>query len=160
MKIWMLYFSLAIVSFMVSCENNNDKETYSELKTVCLDNMSIRFNTYCGWCYGNDSLYITSEETYYEEIINCGNKKLEAMVPTSKEDWNELKELLDFEVFRNIKLNTCYVCVDGCDCEIEVSDGETSHTIRFGYIEDSETIKPIKSFINKLIEIKEGFFLD
>ncbi len=68
--------------------------------------------------------------------------------------------IYDKETFETVNVNSCYVCVDGCDTWITVKNGKDSHMIRFGYGSDEEKIAPVKAFIDKLNAIKEGITIN
>ncbi len=73
-----------------------------------------------------------------------------------KSEWDKLTGMIDFDEFNNIHLNTCNVCVDGCDKWITLRNGSYSHTIRFGY-QDSAAIQSIKPLVDKLDSIRKAF---
>ena len=110
----------------------------------------------CGWCAGADSLLITEKKTHYEYFSPCDDSDYFRDTVTEKKEWNDLIGQLDMEKFQNIDINTCYVCVDGCDTWINVKDSSVSHTIRFGYA-DTIVIKDIRPFVDKLDSIRTRF---
>lgn len=146
MKNGLLAIGMSIFLFS-SC--NSDKNVV-ELKT---NKVEISMCSICGWCAGGDSLLITQEMTYYEANKQCGEIINKEELETADADWNELIDLLDKEEFLKIDINTCNVCVDGCDTWITLNDGGNIHTIRYGY-NDSLVIEPIRPFVDKLEEIK------
>jgi hypothetical protein len=116
----------------------------------------ISIGTVCGWCRGSDNLTITEAKTSYEYLSPCDNNDFSRYALTGKNEWDELIELLDMDKYQNININTCYVCVDGCDTWLSVKNGSVSHEIRFGF-EDSTAIKDIEAFVDKLDSIKTEF---
>jgi hypothetical protein len=142
------FLPLAIAMFFfISCVNNKSD---LNLKTTKLE---ISYCSVCGWCAGGDSLHLTVDSTYFLKNKPCEELTNKKDILTNKKDWNELLDLLDYEEFQKIDLNTCNVCADGCDSWITVTDGINSHTIRYGFA-DSSTIETIRPFVDKLAEIK------
>ena len=146
MRNYLLTIGLLLFLFTSCNENRNELD----LKT---GKVEISMCSICGWCAGGDSLLITQERTYYELNKQCGEITKNREIATTKKDWDELIDLLDKDEFQKININTCNVCVDGCDTWITLNDGGNSHTIRFGY-NDSLVIAEIQPFVNKLKEIK------
>jgi hypothetical protein len=133
------------IVLMLSCEKGKDN-----------NDLMISMGTVCGWCGGSDSLIITEDKSSYEYNNLCDNNDFSRNTLTGKCEWNELIELLDMDKFQNININTCYVCIDGCDTWISLKDGSVSHKIRFGF-EDSAAIMDIRPFIDKLDSIRIEF---
>ena len=146
MRNYLLTIGLLLFLFTSCNENRNE----IDLK---MNKVEISMCSICGWCAGGDSLLITQERTYYELNKQCGEITKNREFETTKKDWDELIDLLDKEEFQKIDINTCNVCVDGCDTWITLNDGGNSHTIRFGF-NDSLSIAKIQPFIDKLEEIK------
>jgi hypothetical protein len=142
----MLTLGLLIFLFTSCSENRNELN----LKT---DNIEISMCSICGWCAGGDSLLVTQEKTHYDSNTECGKITKNKDIETAETDWDELIKLLDKEEFQKIDLNTCNVCVDGCDTWITLNDGGNSHTIRFG-TNDSLVLTEIQPFVDKLKAIK------
>jgi hypothetical protein len=141
-------FTLTVIIsivLMLSCEKGKDDNEFM-----------IAMGTVCGWCGGSDSLVITEDKTSYEYNSPCDNNDLSRNGLTGKSEWDELIELLDMDKFQNININTCYVCVDGCDTWISVKSGSVTHEIRFGF-EDSTAIMDIRPFVDKLDSIRTAF---
>ncbi len=113
------------------------------------DGISFTIGTTCGWCAGTDSLVITKEEMSFVRNQPCENNSVKETDPTRKEDWITLTDLFDKDEFSKITINTCNVCVDGCDTWIRVKDDDYSHQIRFGSV-DSEIPATILPFVNRL----------
>jgi hypothetical protein len=131
-----------------------------ERENVIPDNENSRLRmvigTACGWCAGTDSLVITKDSVIYKFISPCDNNDYTTDSVTNPNDWNDLVNLLDTDEFTEIDINTCYVCVDGCDTWISVKGDSISHKIRFGH-RDSIAVQNIRPFINKLDSIRNGF---
>jgi hypothetical protein len=113
----------------------------------------IKMSGSCGWCGGYDSLKISESAIYYAFNDPCGDADSSNNWVTNKDDWNELIGLLDLLEFKKVNVNTCYVCVDGCDTWISVKSEYFFHEIRFGDY-DSLTVQPIQPFIDKLYDIR------
>jgi hypothetical protein len=143
-----IFLVVGITMFLfISCEKENNGAANKS------DKLQISMGGICGWCGGSDSLLITQTRTYYESFSPCDSSVEKMDTLTAEKEWNELVDLLDLEEFRKIDINTCYVCVDGCDTWITVKDNTFSHTIRYGY-NDSTVIQNIRPFVDKLQEIK------
>lgn len=143
-------FGICIAIFLLSC--TKEKSTDGD-----------HFNTYsvvlghvCGWCAGADSLYVTVEELTYTEIDYCNDSLSIQKKPFGFNDLNPLMDLIEIEDFLNISINTCYVCVDGCDTWVTISNDTLSHTIRFGY-RDSLEVSKVQAFIDALHVLQSGF---
>jgi hypothetical protein len=146
MRKYLLTLGLLIFLFTACTENRNELD----LKT---NKVEISMCSICGWCAGGDSLLVTQEKTYFESNTECGKITKNREIETPENDWDELLKLLDKEEFQKIEINTCNVCVDGCDTWITLNDGGKSHTIRFGF-NDSLAIAEIQPFVDKLKEIR------
>jgi hypothetical protein len=148
MRKYMLTLSMSLL-LLISC---NEEKIATELKSSSLE---ITLGSICGWCAGGDSLLVTELKTHYEYNTPCDDFDLKKDTVTNRQDWEELTNLLDFEEFKKIDINTCYVCADGCDTWITVNDGAITHTIRFGY-DDSLAVQSVRPFIDKLLAIREN----
>jgi hypothetical protein len=117
----------------------------------------IKTGTVCGWCSRNDTLSIIGHSVRYVNYTQCNNSnpaknKTGQIEPQALDS---LLLLLDDDAFKQIKLNTCNVCFDGCDNWIEINSGEFSHYIRFKGNESQ--LEPIKEFIEKLNVLKTKY---
>lgn len=147
----MIFIAIGIMLISInSCTIDNNE---IELKG---DGLTISTGTVCGWCMGSDSLTITEVDTYFEYKSSCDENIYTKEDQTDKSEWNDLIGKLNIEEFKKISLNTCYVCVDGCDYWILISNSSFSHKIRFGY-QDSLQIKNIREFVDKLNTIREKY---
>ena len=72
----------------------------------------------------------------------------------SSEDWDELVNSFDYEIFLALDYNTCNVCVDGCDEFIVVTKDGENHEIRYN---PGTEIEGIEGFQEKLEELLSGF---
>ena len=144
MKIFLLA-SMLLLLWAISC--NKDKETY---------NLTIVGGSVCGWCAGSDSVIISEYKINYRNMHSCDHHAYSKVAHIEKSEWDKLTGLVDFDAFSNIHLNTCNVCVDGCDKWITLRNGSYLHTIRFGY-QDSAAIQSIKPLVDKLDSIREAF---
>ena len=138
------------ILFILSCEKEESHHQNGK------GGLEIMTGTICGWCAGVDSLIITEDKMNYHYINPCDESDYFKDTITEKSKWDELIKLIDLEEFLKITINTCYVCVDGCDTWISIKNDSTSHTIRFGY-SDSLTIQNIKPFVDKLDSIRTRF---
>lgn len=117
---------------------------------------SVVLGHVCGWCAGADSLYVTVEQLTYTSVDYCNDTILNHNKPYSFNELNQLMGLIEIDDFLNISINTCYVCVDGCDTWITISNDTLSHTIRFGY-RDSLVVQSIQPFIDALHDLQAEF---
>jgi hypothetical protein len=146
-----LVLSACIISLIsVSCENNKDNAEDINFKE---SGLVIKMSNACGFCGGADSLIITETKIRYEFIDPCGDNDCDHSSATDQEDWDELNDLLNLKKFEDITLNTCYVCVDGCDTWISVKTESFYHEIRYADF-DSIAVKGIRPFIEKLEDIR------
>ncbi|HEX6223344.1 MAG TPA: hypothetical protein VFZ52_02975 [Chryseolinea sp.] len=128
----------------MSCEEENDAE------------IIIKTGRDCGWCGGSDSLTLTKVNNHYEFRNSCPE-------PPSKEEykranrtqWNELLAALDWDTFKQVNVNTCAQCADGCDTWVVIENKNETHQIRF--TENSPEIDPIREFVEKLDALHEEF---
>ncbi len=148
MKKSFLFVGFAII--VISCTEKVDSERPS------YDSTNIIFGHVCGWCAGADSLFITDVSMTHTAINYCDDITSKEQQTIHPDTWNNLIQLLDLEEFLNISINTCYVCVDGCDTWIRVTNDSITHMIRFGH-RDSLIVKPVQPFIDALYTIRQEF---
>ncbi len=86
---------------------------------------------------------------------SCDHHAYSKISHMEKSEWDKLTGIIDFEEFNNIHLNTCNVCVDGCDKWITHQERILFHKIRFGY-QDSAALQPVKLLVHKLDSIREA----
>jgi hypothetical protein len=144
MKVFLLA-SMLFLLWAISC--NKEKET---------SGLIIVEGSVCGWCAGSDSVIISEYKINYRNMHSCDHHAYSKVSHIEKSEWDKLTGIIDFDEFNNIHLNTCNVCVDGCDKWITLRNGSYSHTIRFGY-QDSAAIQSIKPLVDKLDSIREAF---
>ena len=148
MKYWI--FTVCTLAILFSCTEKPVTEDNH------LNNYSIVLGHICGWCAGADSLHITGTQLTYTDIGYCSDSISIQHKPYSFNELNSLLDLIDLEDFRKVSINTCNVCVDGCDTWVSVCNDTLSHTIRFGF-RDSVVIEPVKDFVDALHDIQAGF---
>jgi hypothetical protein len=139
MKVFLLACMLFLL-WAISCNKDNDKET---------PGLTIVYGSACGWCAGIDSLIITESGLNYRKMHTCDHHAFSKVTHIGKSEWDKLNASFSREDFDAIHLNSCNVCVDGCDLWITVRDGSYFHKIRFGSV-DEETLQPIKPLVNML----------
>lgn len=147
MKVFLLA-SILLILWAISC--NRDKDT---------SGLTIVAGSVCGWCGGIDSLIMSENSLNYRFMNPCDRHAYSMVSDIEKTEWDELTGMIDLDEFNHIHLNTCNVCVDGCDQWITIRNGSYSHTIRFGY-GDLEAFLSIKPFADKLDSIREVFRTD
>ncbi len=133
----------------VSCQKPFQGHSLNE------DHLRITLNKACGWCAPGDSLILTKPTTTYVYYpSSCSKEGPHITKATGTADWHELLNLLDLKKFNAINLNTCNICVDGCDEWITIQQKGSSHTIRYGSA-DAKELKEIKPFIDKLHQLRQ-----
>lgn len=137
-----LCMSLLLFSALTSCSYHDTNERLQ------FNGLIIRTGTMCGWCAGMDSLTISADHTAYVSNMPCDQPTRTKQLDTQPEKWNELIRSLDWDKFNEVHVNTCAICVDGCDVWITVENDDIYHRIRF--TESSPEIAPIKDFIDKV----------
>jgi len=128
--------------------------------TACEDDDSvevvIKTGRECGWCGGNDSLVITKFASSYKFRSPCDQPPdKDKNGKTNRAEWNELLAALKWDDFKNVNVNTCALCVDGCDTWIYIENNQETHQIRF--TDGSPEIEPIRTFVEKLKALHEEF---
>lgn len=136
-------FFLALI---ISCESETEKPE-----------MKFTIGSVCGWCAGSDSLVITKQKKTFTLAAICDREEKRTSSLTPRTEWEEIIALYNQQKFEAINVNTCNVCADGCDTWIRVENGNFSHEIRFGGIQDSTILKPIKEFVAKLESLKSNY---
>ncbi len=145
MKVNTFIIFILFLVLIISCESETEKP---EMVTI---------GTICGWCAGSDSLVITKQKKTFTLAAICDRKEKRTSNLTTEREWDELIALYNQQKFEAINVNTCNVCADGCDTWIRVENGNFSHEIRFGGIQDSTILKPIKEFVEKLESLKSKY---
>jgi hypothetical protein len=144
MKIFLLA-SLFLLLWAISCNKDKDLET---------PGLTLVVGSECGLCTGSDSLIINEYHFNYRKMLSCDHHAYSKVSHIEKNEWDKLTASIDFDVFNNIQLNTCNVCVDGCDRWITIKNGSYFHKIRFGY-QDSAALQPIKVLVHQLDSLRE-----
>jgi hypothetical protein len=144
MKIFILP-SMLLLLWAISC--NKDRET---------SGLTIIGGSVCGWCAGSDSVIISEFSLNYRNMSSCDHHASSKVSHLDKSEWDQLTGLIDLDEFKHIRLNTCNVCVDGCDKWITIRNGSYSHTIRFGF-QDSAALQPIRPLADKLDSLREAY---
>jgi hypothetical protein len=147
---WLPVLAGLIGIIILSCHEAGQPSEEIELTEI-----SIGEN--CGWCVFGDSLHLTPDDLYYRNFNPC-NQEINYFVDTLTlpAEWEELANLLDVNDFRDINLNSCDVCVDGCDTWVIVKVASFTHRIQYGG-NDSAKIEPIRLFLDKLNVIRERY---
>ncbi|GAB3417866.1 hypothetical protein GCM10027516_12090 [Niabella aquatica] len=119
--------------------------------------LQISHTTVCGWCAPGDSLTMGKENTVFIYLpSSCDSKGQSKVQETNNAEWNELISLLNREKFNSIGLNVCNVCADGCDARVTIRQGNASHSISYGNI-NNEAVASIRLFLEKLIAIQARY---
>ncbi len=141
---------LTMFCIISSCEKDRDEKEYSQPFT-------LRAGTVCGWCSQNDTLEIKGNTVRYVNYIQCQNsspsKEKNGKLFNSEID--NLLEKLDLNEFLKLEINSCNICVDGCDDWIYFENEATSHSIRFS--RNDPKLEHLKPFIDELFLLKNSY---
>lgn len=145
-----LFYLCVLALTALSCvESKNEDLEQSDLV--------IKTGTVCGWCAQNDTLVISGRKVKYVNYIECSTTN-PSVSKTSQMEAAELRSLtdkLDFAEFKKLDMNSCNVCVDGCDDWISISKGSEKHIVLFGRAEAK--LQPIKEFVDELNALKDKY---
>jgi hypothetical protein len=141
---------LALTGLLLSIALTCSREKESLFKDRAI---TITEGTACGWCAGSDSVILSEDQLLYRFMNPCNHNAYSKVTHMDRAAWESLISKLDMDKFEAIDINTCYVCVDGCDTWITIKNGSDSHTIRFG-IQDSLAIENIRPFVEQLDSIR------
>jgi hypothetical protein len=146
-----LFAVLVVVFVGSSCTYNSIEENRADPDLV------IKTGTVCGWCTVNDTLTISGTQLRYVNYTNCSTSKTSVNKngTLTSQELNTLLGLLNFDELKKLELNSCNVCVDGCDDWISFKNGSQTHYIRFG--RNDPKLQPIKAFIDQLYAIKNQY---
>jgi hypothetical protein len=144
MKIFLLA-SMLLLLWAISC--NKDKET---------SGLTIIAGSACGWCAGKDSVIISEYDIKYRYMQSCDHHAYSRITEMDKAEWDQLTRMINYDKFSHIHLNSCNVCVDGCDYWITIRSDSYSHSIRYGY-GDSAAVQAIRPLIEKIDSIRQDF---
>jgi hypothetical protein len=151
-----IIFSIFLfVLIFCTCNKESNHLTISDYK-VDSTGIVIKYGMACGWCGGNDSLTIFSNDLWYFSHSPCDNTTKVEHELLSENEKNDLLNSLNLNDFSKIEINTCFICVDGCDKWISVKNNNYYHQIRYGTY-DSLTMRSIKNFVDKLDLLKAKF---
>jgi hypothetical protein len=116
----------------------------------------IRAGYACGWGSGEDSLVISSSEIKYVYYVpmESAQPKINESRATTKSEWDEIENAVDFKIFRKLDYNTCNICVDGCDEWISMKGDDINHQIRYNKGLKIDSIAKLQEIIDR---IKAGF---
>ncbi|MDX1284409.1 MAG: hypothetical protein R3182_05340 [Draconibacterium sp.] len=141
-----VFFISLILVFLFSC---------SEEEIIDQD-FVIKFGSECGWCAGQEYIFVSSEKIKYQRTIPCGEN--EGVANKSREissaEWNEILDSFDYSKFLTLEFNKCNVCVDGCDELIEIEQTGNTHAIRYNPQEEIEGMGDLQFLLK---EILKGF---
>lgn len=140
--------TLIVNLFLLLAFSCDDKE--NQMNT---DKLTVTYGHICGWCSGLDSITVSQVTTSLFYDYYCGDSVINRSDITKQDLWSLLKQNINKDEFQKISLNTCYVCVDGCDTWITVSSDNYYHKIRYGY-RDINKLNSIKPFIEVLDSIR------
>jgi len=143
-------FMALVIFVIISCRN----EHLPENKPYA--NLIIKTGTICGWCAQNDTLTITGNSVRYVNYAHCSNlptveKNGELLVS----DLDALVSRLNFSELKKLDLNSCNLCIDGCDDWISYVNGSQSHYIRFS--KDDPKLQAIQAFVDQLNVLKKQY---
>jgi len=146
-------YSISILVLILFCFSCTDK-TYDDNSNL---DLVVKTGTVCGWCTINDTLTISGTRIKYVNYANCNTVKptVENGGELTTQELDALLKLLDFEELKKLDLNSCNVCVDGCDDWIFYKNGLQTHYLRFGT--NDPKLQPIRAFLDRLNSIKSQY---
>ena len=117
----------------------------------------IKAGTICGWCAQNDTLIISGQSFRYVNYVQCSttNPSVRKSGRLETTETEALLKELNFQEFKKLDLNTCNVCVDGCDDWITITQGSEKHSIRFG--RNDSKLQSIRTFVDQLNVLKSKY---
>lgn len=137
--------SFALIGLMLS--NCNSDEILPSIENSCAEcsDIVITSTKVCGWFPNYDSMSIDSKSLKYYNY--CMADKPAKEYPITCDEWSSLLSKINVEEFRKLTINTCNICVDGCDISLSIKSEDQFHRIKFGpnLIPD-----PIKEFVEKM----------
>lgn len=143
-------FLIALAFAVLSCSESKEFQLEKS-------DLVIEAGTVCGWCSQNDTLTISGKTFRYVNYIRCSATN-PAIKKTGQIETLELEALIgkiDFAEFKKLDLNSCNVCVDGCDDWITIKSGSETHSIRF--TRNDSKLQPIKAFVDQLNAFKTKY---
>lgn len=146
-------YSISILFLVLICFSCTDK-TFDDNSN---SDIVIKAGTVCGWCTLNDTLTISGTNLRYVNYANCSTTKasVEKNGELTSLELDALLKLLDFEELKKLDMNSCNVCVDGCDDWIFYKNGSQTHYLRFGT--NDPKLQPIRAFLDGLNSIKTQY---
>lgn len=141
-KLWL--FILYTIFFMACAEQ--------EVPDV--ENYTIKFGSECGWCAGQEYIYISGSKIDYERNIPCGGNKgtITKSRNLSPAEWETITNSFDYSLFLSLDYSDCNVCVDGCDEIIEITEDNTSHELRYSFSDEVEGMENLRQKLQVLLE--------
>jgi hypothetical protein len=146
-------YSISFIFLILICFSCTDK-TFDDNSN---SDIVIKTGTVCGWCTLNDTLTIRGNNLRYVNYANCSTAKatVEKSGKLTSSELDTLLKLLDFDELKKLDLNSCNVCVDGCDDWISYESISQSQYIRFSV--NDPKLKNIQSFVDELYRIKSKY---
>lgn len=144
-----LFLIFVVFAIWACSESTNEVLESSDLVIIT--------GTVCGWCSKNDTLIISGKSFRYVNYTQCStsNPSVRKTGRLATEEAETLLNMLDFQEFKKLDLNSCNVCFDGCDDWITVIKGSETHSIRFATNESK--LQSIKAFVDKLNALKSRY---
>ena len=148
---FLIIITVIVLAFSCTYDSLDNKINNSDVM--------IKTGTVCGWCTLNDTLTIIGNSVRYVNYANCSTNKpsIEKSGQITKIELDALLAKLDFAELTKLDLNTCNVCVDGCDDWISFKKGTETHYIRF--TRNDPKLQAIQTFIEQLYAIKSEYSL-
>jgi hypothetical protein len=140
-----------LLMVLIACRYDHMAATDSNSKLI------VKTGTICGWCAVNDTLSIQGDSIRYVNYTGCSNVRpaVEKKGQLLTGELDELLSKLDINELIKIDLNSCNVCVDGCDDWIFFDNGVESHYIRYG--KGDPKLEMIRTFVDELNAIKARY---
>lgn len=94
----------------------------------------------------------------YTRTIPCGENKGtdKDSRAISEEEWQNLKNSIDYDQFLALDYNECNLCADGCDEIIRITKPGETHTIRYDPEQNIGEVLQLQTYLRELmLEFKE-----
>lgn len=137
--------SLQILLFIFSC---------SEKESEVQNNFIIEFGSECGWCAGQEFITLSSSTIEYERNIPCGKNVGSTTKSRSltSEEWDAITSTFDYSLFKTLEYTNCNVCADGCDEIIRITENESTHQLRYSFLDKVEGMENLREILSEIMD--------
>lgn len=141
----MLLIALFFPVLFHSCE-------HSEMEDAANDEVLFTYISACGWCAGSEELNIRGNTASYQYHAVCDNPSKSSELELSTEQLKALNLSYLFQQLKNMNIDECGVCVDGCDELLRFETENQEFFIRFTSDDSLSTIISELEQIRLLLE--------